>query len=139
MLKELTEKIRKSIPRLMELSDGCVIKYGTETEWIVSKKENEFVYIISYISISARKVIHQEDEKIEIIGHEPMLNDVLEWLDIILVDKDIHCEIKKKYIIIYPTYNDMMYDKKICKWDLTKPYLKDQSEELIKYLNNLKI
>lgn len=134
MLKELTEKIRKAIPRLMELGDGCVIKYGTETEWIVSKKEDEFVYIISYISISARKMIHQKDEKIEIIGHEPMLNDVLEYHSKDGKDKYSHFEVSngKAYFSIYDGE-----ETESLVWDLTKPYLKDQSKELIEYLNNL--
>lgn len=134
MLKELTEKIRKAIPRLMELEDGCMVKYSGEI-FTVGEDCNT---LNSDTSLHLYELnIDIIEEEYQIIGKEPMLNDVLEWLDIILVDKDIHCEIKKKYIIIYPTYNDMMYCKKIGKWDLSKPYLKDQSKELIEKLNNL--
>ncbi|MGK6342810.1 hypothetical protein ACMGDK_11260 [Chryseobacterium sp. DT-3] len=56
------------------------------------------------------------------VKKDPMLNDVLEWYD------------KHANILRNRSFDK---HKAWIEWDLSKPYLKDQSPELIKYLHRL--
>ncbi|WP_430827266.1 hypothetical protein [Chryseobacterium indologenes] len=59
---------------------------------------------------------------------EPMLNDVMEWL---LVKSQSDFEpADKRYLTHFLAF-------KLSEWDLSKPFLKDQSPELIKFLHGL--
>jgi len=68
---------------------------------------------------------------------KPMLNDVLEWLHNKYetyrrhtIDTYGHLNINYRY-----SYGDEVVQ--MSSWDLSKPYLKDQSNELIDYLAGL--
>ena len=130
-LNELTEAIRKSIPRLMELSEGCEIiskivdyfnKIEIESNFIIGKNaefDGEDIVVGDYF---------YSTDNFTIIGHEPLLNDVLEWLKI-------------KGIKITDTTDDLLLCfggyKYYSFWDLSKSKLSDQSEELINFLHDL--
>ena len=130
-LNELKAEIRKAIPRLMELSEGCEI---------ISKIEDYFnnIEIESNFIIGKNAEFDGEDIVIgeycygtinfTIIGHEPLLNHVLEWLKI-------------KGIKITDTTDDLLLCfggyKYYSFWDLSKSKLSDQSEELIDFLHDL--
>lgn len=73
------------------------------------------------------------------IGHEPKLNDVLEWFEKMrqlpedTFFQDVFFQTNSgKFLEIYGDSG------LLAKWDLTKPYLKDQSDELIDFLYDLK-
>lgn len=130
-LNELTDAIRKAIPRLMELSEGCEI---------ISKIVDYFnnIEIESNFIIGKNAEFDGEDIVIgeycyglinfTIIGHEPLLNDVLEWLKI-------------KSEIVFGFNDKRLYDHfkvwKLNDWDLSKSKLSDQSEQLINFLHGL--
>ena len=135
-LNELTEAIRKSIPILMELSEGCEI---------ISKIEDYFnnIEIESNFIIGKNAEFDGEDIVIgeycygtinfTIIGHEPLLNHVLEW-------RRITNNYRASFI------NDLFIDEDKSNetgvivevdWDLSKSKLSDQSEELINFLHDL--
>jgi len=130
-LNELKAEIRKAIPRLMELSEGCDI---------ISKIEDYFndIEIESNFIIGKNAKFYGEDifiggyfystDNFTIIGHEPKLNDVLQWLKI-------------KCIKITDTTDDLLLCfggyKYYSFWDLSKSKLSDQSEDLINYLHDL--
>lgn len=149
-LEILEKEIRKVLPRLLELSMGCKlwkdgyfytyigklipeidVRYTNpyhlhhfySEEFIKDKKET-FLYAIG----------DNKFKNYKIIGHDILLSDVLEWLkELELSDKIGTFEIgftpmgrfaiKQKETIVF--------------WDLSKPYLKDQSEKLIEFLYNL--
>lgn len=75
-----------------------------------------------------------------IIWKDPMLNDVLEWLTILELDQ-ITVEFSNQEFMIVKDlgpvqhWDDHDYEGYI--WDLSKPYLKDQSPELITFLHSL--
>ncbi|WGU68233.1 hypothetical protein QIU19_13360 [Capnocytophaga canimorsus] len=79
----------------------------------------------------------------EIIGHEIMLNDVLVWLKI-----KTGCDISKGRYAVLPNGEFVFIEyeqqegfdivKTFISWNLSSPYLKDQSEELIKFLYDIK-
>lgn len=148
-LKIITNDIRQKLPRLMELEEGC----------LVSVKHNDFIsyeakvietggggqiadtgcYDDSYIFLNSHfegyEQRHADDEDIEIIGKEPMMTDVLEWLS--LVGKDfIYSFSAKGEIYGYSKLMDLSLIVEGTKIDLAKPYLKDQSKEVIDFLYN---
>lgn len=161
MLAEVTAQIRKDIPRLMELKEGCILmkrdtKYNPVYRKIVFTYNNTY-YIPS--KCFGLKVIEFSKENIdkdyEIIGHEIMLNDVLEWLNYIIYEECIPISdlgysgmVKQFYVkgddgsIIFEILDlknpDLGLDIiRYGVWDLSSIYLKDQSERVIKFLYNL--
>ena len=139
-LNELKEAIRKAIPRLMELSEGCIVKPHKQNQFILDatfevRKLKTGFYIRSIIE----PFEPYYEYEISIIGHEPKLNDVLEWLgyNYAIVagggflmkntgDMNFKC-------IEVPNVDEYRH----LKWDLSKSYLKDQSPELIDFLHYL--
>lgn len=134
-LNELKEAIRKAIPRLMELSEGCELeKYGEKHK--IHEVKNEKYYLTN---ILGGHIKYEIDRDFTIIGHEPKLNDVLEWLgyNYAIVagggflmkntgDMNFKC-------IEVPNVDEYRH----LKWDLSKSYLKDQSPGLIDFLHSL--
>lgn len=145
-LQELTDDIREKLPKLKELSEGCFFSMENESglqfkykvlqiyggSQIADTGDYDDVYLdisSDWDGIEERCYLDVIERKAEIIGKEPMLNDVLEWL---------------KYSDMKDGIN-MMYEwiwidtvKEILKlWDLSKPFLKDQSPELIIFLHSL--
>ena len=130
-LNELTEAIRKSIPRLMELSEGCVIKLKKRIY-----KFNAYLneHLIHAVGLDTSSVLIYTDDDFIIIGHEPLLNDVLEWHSLNGRCKYSHFEVSKgeAYFSIYDGE-----ENESINWDLSKLKLSDQSEELINFLHDL--
>lgn len=121
-MKELEDKIREALPHLKELTEGCFYGYDDEPcIKIVFKDENEvsFINILTFDKISMLTIDSFNHLDLELIGKDIMLNDVLNWLT--TFERNT-----VKYV-----------DEILCEWDLTSPYLKDQSEALINYLNEL--
>ena len=117
-LTTLENAIYNSIPRLRELSSGCEIDsdfYGIFPAIVIDKEYNTIYGVDKenqYRSVEIRRC--------KIIGHQILLNDVLEWL------KGLG------WNIYQPTIQNI-----INNWNLSKPALKDQSQELIDALCEL--
>lgn len=145
MLASLEAQIRKDIPRLMELREGCVIEYFRNGRAYNCKVVETFPsYFNVYFDGEIESIDFELSENtFQIIGHDIMLNDVLEWLR--------NC--KRKIIFDYKTgyfldefdyyysfssnyHESAPIENKI--WNLSSPYLKDQPEKLIKFLYDLK-
>lgn len=138
-LEELTREIREKLPRLMELSEGQTLKsliadpandickdsYYTVGyhEDYSCKIENEHIEIGGYIYIVNRDF--------EIIGKEPMINDVFEFLWCLIAENH-----NNSYKITLAINTILHKSYKHC-WNFDSPYLKDQSPELIKFLHSL--
>jgi hypothetical protein len=113
-LEELTREIREKLPRL------------TTKDWMIDTDPQTGL-----------------NTKIDIvIPKDPMLNDVMEWHQDYF-SKNSHFEVETfsaegvKYSIgcFYSYDSDDEIEKYF--WNLSKPYLKDQSPELIKFLHSL--
>jgi hypothetical protein len=155
----LKQKIQKKIPNLIKFEIGC--KFKILNEYLPEKLFNEVCVItdihnsewesLSYIFekeyirgmqfFKEGKLFNtktpfiyelfdeynydsfesKQEDFIEIIGKDPMLNDVLFWLN----------NLDNANILSIMRFNDTF------KWNLSKPYLKDQSTELIDWLNTL--
>ena len=129
----LKEKIQNKILRLKELNNGCIIEKPHFN--IFAQKYIPDTFDVYYI---LNNNIHNKDGGIlcsvedmdrEFIlsqckfGKEPMLNDVLEFI-----------YISKSYKNSPIPHEERMILNFLKKWDLSKPYLKDQSDKLIDYL-----
>ncbi|MEE3723966.1 hypothetical protein V2H21_01115 [Riemerella anatipestifer] len=145
-LKIITDNIRQKLPRLMELEEGCLICNKNTSKILkilhtIPYKKGEniethyAIYNEKYLCLS----IVLNVDNYTIIGKEPMLNDVLEWLQLLpnLLERneDLFLYIEGIFCIYDSGWNKFNYTK-VC-WDLTKHYLKDQSKEVIDFLYNL--
>ena len=127
-LEQLTNKVRQAIPRLMEATTGCLIQskyYGIAPMIFYDSEYYEYTFVDELLLY--RKC---NEKDITIIGHEPMLNDVLEWYLKLIEDSMILVNVNGN--ILFGLHKNKH------EWDLSKPHLKDQSKELINYLNELK-
>ncbi len=148
-LQAVTQQIRKDIPRLMENTIGCVFENNFDSSFL--EKVGTFITydnkeVIALKDISNNEIFVDFDETLcinpyedycyTLIGHEPMLNDVMEWLkenQFFIEDCYVDAD---GYLGLFCAKNNKSKRFKVY-WDLSKPYLKDQSEELIYILHDL--
>lgn len=155
-LKIITDNIRQKLPRLMELEEGCLVEIKineyvsyiskvigtTGGNQIADTGDYDDFYIILNSDFEGYEKRYADDEDVEIIGKEPMLTDVLEWAE--NTDKYLNSFLVLT-IDFYGSICNIDHDSEHLniigygeniKWDLTKPYLKDQSKEVIDFLYN---
>ena len=120
-LNELTTEIRKAIPRLMELSDGCEIKTQSGTKYKIYLEEESFYNCFNEKVVTTSMTKPLSTHSYTIIGHEPLLNDVLEYF--------------LEYTSLDFNTRQMAYI--LASWDLSKSKLSEQSPELINFLHDL--
>lgn len=133
-LQVLEEQIRKALPRLMELGEGVLLrdKITNQILKIIYLKKDRFSFVsIKTGDVSSNNLVKNIDEDFEIIGHDILLNDVLEWFQKFNKNNDVSFDLYGRFRI----YNGNQYSQST--WNLFKPYLKDQSEKLIEFLYNL--
>ena len=118
MLNELENKIRKAIPELMELSDGCVLEIKTNKQRFVFL--NRIIDEVANCSFNNEYNYNIRISDCNIIGKPVQLNHVLMYLN----SKGETTE----------SYN---FRKILKLWNLKSNLLSDQSEEIISFLNNL--
>lgn len=135
-LEKLEKEIRLKLPRLIELSEGCLVKdkHG-DIEKILHHYESNLVITIDSIGyVSSTKIFTDKDV---IIGHEIKLNDVLEWFRLkntYTKQTSISFTTREGFIRLGISSDDHYL---IGDWDLSKNLLKDQSQELIDSLSEL--
>ena len=146
-LEELTADIREKLPRLKELENGQKIVflvadipnsiYTGDIEII-----GETATLLTNGGVDIGGYEYNSRKHFEIIGKDPMLNDVLEW-HAKYVSNYSHFEVhdrigknNKGPIGVFLYYGEDE-GTQFYNWDLSKPYLKDQSAELIKFLHGL--
>lgn len=146
-LQAVTEQIRKDIPRLMELSEGCEItSFSGDTLKIIHNYVSKEFVAYKYDDFELLEIQKEgfesedgEPASYYIKGHEPMLSNILEWFE------------KRRQLPEDTFFQDVLFQTNngkyleiygdsglLAKWDLSKPYLKDQNDELIGFLYNLK-
>jgi len=116
----LTQKIQKEIPSLMELSEGCRIKGKRSGEIYTILKEREHPF---YLCLDKSfDQFNIETDLCYIIGHEPQLNHVLKYLQII-------------------TKNDIIYANRLhyllTNWNLESNLLSEQPKPLLEWLDKI--
>ena len=149
-LEQLTADIREKLPRLKELEEGQVLKSLINDQsndmcknsfFIVGYNEDYSCNIYTKSSIEIGGYVYDIGNDFEIIGKEPMFNDVLEWHSK-QHSKNSHFEVfnivmnnEKHPAGVFIDYSEEDTARFI--WNLSKAYLKDQSPELINYLHSL--
>ncbi|MFJ1491520.1 hypothetical protein [Capnocytophaga canis] len=138
MLASVEAQIRKDIPRLMELRVGCIL----QNEWskdffkVYDETENHIRIFQLNSDVPNEQVINKKHistyTPLVIIGHDIMLNDVYQWL---FLNDNLH-DIRHIFIdgTLIPKSGIIDYGLHI---NFDSPYLKYQSEILIKFLYNL--
>jgi hypothetical protein len=119
----LKQKIQEAIPTLMDWSIGNIIKQ-------IKGENSGEIYTIGYDCWlkSNGKYIELADSldynlsDFILIGKEPMLNDVLEWLKIL--SQEMYGETDLRL------YNHFVIHF-LGTWDLSSPYLKDQNISML--------
>ncbi len=131
-LKAVTEDIRDKLPRLMKLEKGCLVQSHHFDDireiYMTHKIKGELYYLTFCKQFKQEYTLEEQIQKI--IGKEPMLNDVLEWLQV-LNSLEYDMQINQTASQIELANDEIIYI------DLSKPYLKDQSAELINFLYEL--
>ncbi|MFJ1490736.1 hypothetical protein [Capnocytophaga canis] len=141
MLASLEAQIRNDIPRLTELREGCYLKHNIASSIYKIYCVDHYNYRLfrpsdKEIWILSKELLEKsllKKEIFEIIGHDIMLNDVLEWLGKVLKEAT-------EYRIGYTNIGKfgVKYREMLGVMDLSKPLLKDQSEYFIKFLYEFK-
>lgn len=135
MLASVEVQIRKDIPRLMELREDCYVKEKIMDYLYKIYRVTDNCYNLYRVSDNdkwdVRKETYDKHKPFEIVGHEIMLYDVLEWLSL--------C--KKTIYFIDSEYGFGILDVDCHRFyhfkfdiNLKSPYLRHQSEKLIKFL-----
>jgi hypothetical protein len=134
----LKQKIQEAIPRLKDFTNGCIIEtphWNTFSQKFEDDNFDEYYIFNSQVYTDSNELFCKVSN-IELdfdlskcrFGKEPLLSDVLEWM------KVLHTEIHS--INKYGHFHDRVWNG-IYSWDLSKPYLKEQNQELIDYLCTL--
>lgn len=128
--------IRKALPRLMKPTEGCLVifrnvKNKKQSGKILYNFGQDFYRI--FCKNESDEYLRRRNE-VEILGHDILLNDVLEWLK----ELELSNKIKSFEIGFTPMGQFVIKQKEVIVfWDLSKPRLADQSEKLINFLYNL--
>lgn len=145
-LHTLETTIRKSIPRLMEVSEGCILKrkshFELYSDYVILKIKRDDFSTYTEIDGKHKGSFSIENEKLldhfEIIGHDILLSDVFEWLGTLFnFTIDHKGVIYQEFDYYFEGGLDRDYNE-VAKVDFSKPYLKDQSEEFWDFLYNLR-
>lgn len=120
-LTDLENAIYNSIPRLKELSSGCEVEiYKNKYQLICKDKDWYDVKCLK----QEKTFSFGPKTPITILGHPILLNDVLEWMKELLGGEN-HYKYRLKRMEL------------LDNWNLPKPALKDQNQELIDALCEL--
>jgi hypothetical protein len=131
-LKCIIEDIHKHIPSLLEIKRGQrfqSVYYGEIVATNITKTTHKDTY--SIYGFDTKEGLPRDNyypRDLKLIGLEPTLNDVLYWFTFIKKYKYAHFE-----LYYFSIYNGDEKTEPI-EWDLTNPYLRGQSEELISFL-----
>jgi hypothetical protein len=123
-LDKLKEAIYKALPRLTKIKVGQRFHSNFYGEIIATRIDRYSDNKCAVYGFDVKQGLPRDNyypRDLTLLGQEPQLNDVLEW-----INKE-----PKANILVIIRFCDTF------KWDLSKPLLKDQSQELIDYLTSL--
>jgi len=120
----LKQKIQKKIPKLCEMSRGQIftiknMPFSYEFLHFIYNYESEIVEVATLYNdeVDVFDFEYFTNQHITIVGKDPMLHDVLEWLKIL--SQEMYGENDLRL------YNDYIVHF-LGTWDFSSPYLKDQ-------------
>lgn len=135
-MKELENKIREALPRLQKIENGQIFYskyYGniTATQVLHEGGGNYSIYGFCEKGLP-RDSYYPRD--LELVGKPITLNDVLIWHSTNGRDLYSHFEVGMGQGVFRVYDSDESYS---IIWNLQSPFLADQSEELINFLNDI--
>lgn len=122
-LKELRNDIHLKIPRLMDDGVGQIYERGGDIFAMISYDPIRESCILFDGKDASQWYLSEIQTRFQPLGMDPMLNDVLECL--------------QEYYLKNNLIDVNNVEPTISLWDLSKPYLKDQSPEFINSLYDL--
>jgi hypothetical protein len=125
-MKNLELSIRNAIPKLQDISVGCIVEKDS-TRFCIVDDNGTLLQNLNGFSMLHHSKVNRKDFKI--IGHPIKLNDVLEWLGL-FQEMQIMFTSDRKDLFIW-NMNGGAY------WNLSSVFLKDQNDELKKKLKEL--
>ncbi|HSE99953.1 MAG TPA: hypothetical protein VLA48_03570 [Nitrososphaeraceae archaeon] len=135
-MKELENKIRESLPHLQVIEKGQLFHskyYGNITATKVTRHGGEAYSIYGFCEEGLPRDCYYPKE-LELVGKPIMLNDVLLWHSTNGRDLYSHFEVNMGQGVFRVYDSEESYS---IIWDLEHPFLTDQSEELIEFLNGI--
>ena len=146
-LEELTQSIRSKLTKLMELTDGQILKSLIDdpqneiyrNSFFIVGWHQEYSCTIENGHIEIGGYVYIINKDFEIIGKEPTFNDVLECLKIYQDETNQDEDYEDEQYEVTMFLNGDFYDDGgfLFNWDLSKLYLKDQDLETIKLIQTL--
>lgn len=117
--------MRRLLPRLTNLEEGCVVKANHRIYRIINVEQLENDKKFSLLNLdgyySGYFLESKLPETFQVIGKSPMLNDVLEWVKRLFEYNTDKYEAIKAILFKYD-------------WDFLEIYLKDQNHAIIDQL-----
>lgn len=144
-LEELTQIIKSKLPKLMELTDGQILKSLIDdeangickgVEVIIGKEDCD---LLSDDEIEIGGYEYEIGKHFEIIGKEPTFCDVMECLKMYQDETNQDEDYEDEQYEVTMFLNGDFYDDGgfLFNWNLSELYLKDQDLETIKTLKSL--
>ena len=134
----LKQKIQDKIPKLLEMSKGQLftiknMPFYYEFLHFIYNDDEEIVEVATLYNgeIDVFDYEYFTNQQITIYGKDPMLNDVLNFIELTNSDKDIFIDSLGQF------FNYSQMSKSFGQWDLSSQFLKDQKKELIDWLVGL--
>ena len=132
-IEKLESAIRQALPELMELTEGCQVSYNGKicTVTRVNIQESFRLIEINYMQFL------YVPAHMPIIGHPITLLHLLRWLG----EMEISCKLSPvdsiNAILLFKEYTIKHCDTYHVHLELSKPLLRDQSDDVIEELNKL--
>lgn len=141
-LHAVETEIRQTLPRLLKPTEGCYLRKINDDrplKIIAEQHSTYFIYDLRDRAVFSKIKFKNLYDEYQIIGHDILLNDVLEWLEETRPNSNLTIELNRVSSIRegYSMTLFIQFDDLDCDWYLSKPHLKDQSKELIDFLYNL--
>lgn len=144
-LQELTQKIHKHCPELLELSFGCHVHHSSFDGTFIAVDSSGFIVVAVGIPRYKAKDIKSfgiEIQTLEILGHPITLEHVLKAMRLSIKPlkerrENLFFNVQESKII-YSYVDDVLMTSDVVgeTWHLTKP-LSEQSPETIEWLNKI--
>lgn len=129
-LHTLETNIRQVLPRLLEPTDGCLFKSKTGViHTLVGYNDVNEKFVFKCMDTEFNELFNSiEKIDFEIIGHEILLSDVLDWFD------KIHFKPEESITMFDEIIAEQGITSIVSLWDFSKKYLSEQPEILIDFL-----
>lgn len=139
--EKLETAIRQALPELMELTEGCEVQFSMYTydcKGVILNSGQDECYVLLTKSTGLEVKHHSLEfvkRKSTIIGHPITILHLLRWLS----KNDKYLGLDFDSVLVFSPRSIKWVEHHCISIDLSKPLLRDQSEEVINQLVKLSI